>query len=289
MHARYLKWIILVILTLTWGSSFILIKQSLISFSPYQVGALRLTVAGLILVGFGIRNFKYIPKKLLPWVIVGGAMGNFIPMFLFPLAQEYVSSSMAGILDSLVPIFILLLGYLFYGIKSKKFQILGAILGFLGALILMGDNSQGETNNLWGSGLIIFATALYAMNGLIINRYLSEIPSFKLSSVVFSIWLGPALIILAFSGFFETFEGTAVQWEGLGYVTILGIMGTALAMILFYRLIQLTSAIFASMVAYLMPIVAVIWGLLDGEILTWTHFGGGAFILLGVFLIQKDQ
>lgn len=289
MHARYLKWIILVILTLTWGSSFILIKQSLISFSPYQVGALRLTVAGLILVGFGIRNFKYIPKKLLPWVIVGGAMGNFIPMFLFPLAQEYVSSSMAGILDSLVPIFILLLGYLFYGIKSKKFQILGAILGFLGALILMGDNSQGETNNLWGSGLIIFATALYAMNGLIINRYLSEIPSFKLSSVVFSIWLGPALIILAFSGFFETFEGTVVQWEGLGYVTILGIMGTALAMILFYRLIQLTSAIFASMVAYLMPIVAVIWGLLDGEILTWTHFGGGAFILLGVFLIQKDQ
>lgn len=275
------------ILTLTWGSSFILIKYSLIAYTPLQVGALRLCMAGLALVFFGVRNFKYIPRKSMPWVIAGGAMGSFIPMFLFPLAQEHVSSSMAGILDSLVPIFILLFGYLFFGIKSRLLQIVGALVGFLGALVLMQDNGQGGSDGMFYSLLIVFATALYAMNGLIITRYLSDIPSFKLSSVVFTIWFGPALIILGASGFFESFEGTAQQWEGLGYVAVLGIVGTALAMILFYRLLQLTSAIFASMVTYLMPLVAVIWGVMDGEKLTWIHAAGALLILIGVYLIQK--
>lgn len=252
-----------------------------------QVGALRLCMAGLALVFFGVRNFKYIPRKSMPWVIAGGAMGSFIPMFLFPLAQEHVSSSMAGILDSLVPIFILLFGYLFFGIKSRLLQIVGALVGFLGALVLMQDNGQGGSDGMFYSLLIVFATALYAMNGLIITRYLSDIPSFKLSSVVFTIWFGPALIILGASDFFESFEGTAQQWEGLGYVAVLGIVGTALAMILFYRLLQLTSAIFASMVTYLMPLVAVIWGVMDGEKLTWIHAAGALLILIGVYLIQK--
>lgn len=285
---KHLKWIILTVLTLTWGSSFILIKQSLIAYSPLQVGALRLCVAGIILVYFGVRNLKYIPKKAWPWVVIGGAMGNFFPMFLFPFAQERVSSAMAGILDSLVPIFILLLGYLFFGIKSRPIQIVGAIIGFVGAIVLMGDDGSGGQSDLIGAILIIFATALYAANGLIITKYLSDIPSFKLSTVVFTIWLGPALLILGFTGFFESFQGTVEQWKGLGYVSILGLMGTALAMILFYKLLQLTSAIFASMVAYLLPIVAIAWGLLDGEQLTWLHAAGGILILCGVYMIQKQ-
>jgi len=214
-------------------------------------------------------------------------MGNFIPMFLFPLAQEKVSSSMAGILDSLVPLFILLFGYLFFGIRSRWLQVIGAVIGFVGAAILMSDDGNGGQSDVFHSLLIVLATAFYGMNGLIVTRYLSGIPSFKLSSVVFTIWFGPALLILGFTGFFGTFEGTAVQWEGLGYVAILGLVGTALAMILFYKLLQLTSAIFASMVTYLMPIVAVMWGLLDGERLAWSHALGGLLILLGVYLIQK--
>ncbi|MGK6350525.1 DMT family transporter [Parapedobacter sp. DT-150] len=274
-------------LTLTWGSSFILIKQGLSVYTPMQVGALRLCVAGLVLVVFGVQNFKHIPRKLMPWVIAGGGMGNFIPMFLFPLAQQQVSSAMAGILDSLVPIFILLFGYLFFGIKSRLAQVIGAVIGFTGAAILMGDDGNGGRTDVFHAFLIVLATAFYGMNGLIISRYLSGIPSFKLSSVVFTIWFGPALIILGFSGFFAAFEGTPAQWQGLGYVTILGLVGTALAMILFYRLLQLTSAIFASMVTYLMPIVAVMWGLFDGERLTWIHAAGGVLILLGVYLIQR--
>lgn len=224
----------------------------------------------------------------MPWVVIGGALGNFIPMFLFPIAQEHVSSSMAGILDSLVPMFVILFGMLFFGIKSRPMQIFGAIVGFFGAFLLMGDNGNGgAANTVFHTMLIVLATAFYALNGLIISRFLSGVPSFKLSSVVFTIWFGPALLILGFTDFFSTFEGTSAQWEGLGYVTILGVFGTALAMILFYRLLQLTSAIFASMVTYLMPLVAVLWGLLDGESLTWIHLMGGMLILLGVYLIQK--
>ncbi|WP_257667328.1 DMT family transporter [Parapedobacter tibetensis] len=287
LYPAYQKWLLLGVLTLTWGSSFILIKQSIAVYTPMQVGALRLCAAGLVLVIFGVQNFKHIPKKLMPWVIIGGAMGNFIPMFLFPLAQEKVSSSMAGILDSLVPLFILLFGYLFFGIRSRVVQIIGAVIGFIGAAILMGDDGNGGKSDVFHSSLIVLATAFYGLNGLIISKYLSGIPSFKLSSVVFTMWFGPALLILGFTGFFTTFEGTAAQWSGLGYVAILGLVGTALAMILFYKLLQSTSAIFASMVTYLMPLVAVMWGVLDGERLVWAHAAGGALILLGVYLIQK--
>src|SRR5690606_29064574 len=166
------------------------IKQSIAVYDPVQVGALRLSIAGLALVFFGVRNFKYIPKKLFPWVVVGGCMGNFIPMFLFPLAQKEVSSSMAGILDSLVPIFVLLFGFLFFGIKSKWSQILGAVVGFAGAVILMSDDGNGGQSDVFHSILIILATAFYGMNGLIISKYLSGIQSFKLSSVIFTIWFG---------------------------------------------------------------------------------------------------
>lgn len=283
------KWFLLLILSLTWGSSFILIKQSIKVYDPMQVGALRLTIAGLVLVFFGVQNFKYIPKKLMPWVIIGGCCGNFIPMFLFPIAQQEVSSSMAGILDSLVPIFILIFGFLFFGIKSRWTQILGAFIGFIGAAILMSDDGTGQSSDLFHSLLIVLATILYGMSGLIVGNFLSGIQSFKLSSVVFTIWLGPSLLILGFTGFFSEFEGTPVQWEGLGYITILGLIGTALAMILYYKLIQQTNAIFASVVTYLMPIVAVMWGILDGEKLTWIHAIGGVLILAGVYLIQMKS
>lgn len=280
------KWLLLLILTLTWGSSFIMIKQSIKAFHPMQVGALRLTIAGLALVGFGIGSFKYIPKKLIKWVVIGGCLGNFIPMFLFPFAQQKVSSATAGILDSLVPIFILIFGFLLFGIKSSKTQILGAIIGFAGAFLLIKNGGTKESSDFLFSMLIVLATIFYGLNGLIISEYLSELPSFRLSAAVFTIWLGPSLIILGFSGFFSEFTGSPEQLKGLGFVAILGLVGTATAMILYYKLIQMTSAIFASTVTYLMPIVAVMWGFLDGEKLTWVHIGGGLLILLGVYLIQ---
>lgn len=287
MNASRLKWLLLAVLSLTWGSSFILIKQSLLVYSPYQVGALRMCIAGMALLYFGIKNFKYIPKKLLPWVVLGSCLGNFIPMFLFPLAQQEVNSSLAGILDSLVPIFILLFGFVFFKIRSRKSQLLGAVIGFVGATILMADDGGGGKANLFYSSLIVIATAFYGMNSLIVGNFLSQIPSFKLSSVVFTIWLGPSLLVLGLTGFFPGFSGTQQQWVGLGYVCLLGLIGTALAMVLYYRLIQATSPIFASTVTYLMPLVAMGWGFMDGEQFYLIHALGGLLILIGIYLIQK--
>lgn len=280
------NWLILLLLSLTWGSSFILIKQGLVSFSPFQVGALRMTIAAGFLSIWGFRNLTAIPKSKLKWVIIAGANGNFIPMFLFPIAQTRVSSSMAGILDSLVPIFVLLFGSLFFRQKTLINQVLGAIVGFIGAVLLIGFDGLNGENSFWHCLLIILATAMYGMNSLIITNKLYDIPPFRLSTSLFTIWLFPALIILFFSGFFENFVGTQVQWRSLGYVVILGFIGTALAMMLFYRLIQSTGAIFASMVTYLMPVVSVFWGIMVGENITWIHLIGFVLILVGVYLIQ---
>jgi len=280
------KWLLLLILAVIWGSSFILIKQGVKAFHPMQVGSLRLSISGLVLIGLGISSFKDIPRKLLKWVIIGGFLGNFLPMFLFPYAQQEVSSSTAGILNSLVPVFILIFGYLLFDIKSKKTQIWGAITGFIGAFILIKDGGNQESINLLHSFLIILATAFYALNGLIVSKYLSGLPSLRLSAAVFSIWLGPSLILLGFSGFFTEFQASSEQIKGLGYISILALLGTAGAMILFYKLIQMTSAIFASTVTYLMPVVAVVWGFMDGERLSQQHIFGGILILAGVYMIQ---
>lgn len=284
------NWIILGVLALTWGSSFILIKQGLVSFTPYQVGALRLCFAGGVLAIWGIPNLiKRIPKNKIGYVALAGFTGNFVPMFLFPIAQTQVSSSMAGILDSLVPLFILLFGALFFQLRGTKNQILGAIIGFVGAVILIGGDGLTGENSFWHCMIIVFATALYGLNSLILTKYLNDIPSFQLSSSLFTIWLPPAIIILLFSGFPTVFEGTVPQWQSLGFIAILGLIGTATAMILYYKLIQSTGPMFSSMVTYLMPVVSVFWGILVGEKITWLHIVGFILILSGVYLTQKPD
>ena len=238
---------------------------------------------------WGIPSLFKIPKNKLKYVALAGFCGNFIPMFLFPMAQTHVSSSMAGILDSLVPLFILLFGALFFNIKGTKNQVLGAIIGFIGAVLLIGGDGFSGENSLLHCLLIVLATALYGLNSLILTRYLNDVPSFQLSSALFTIWLLPSVLILIVSGFFDVFEGTEQQLKSLGFVAILGLLGTALAMILFYRLIQSTGSMFASMVTYLMPVISVFWGFLVGEKISWIHLFGFGMILSGVYLTQKKE
>ncbi len=245
--------------------------------------------AGGILAIWGIPSLFKIPKNKLKYVALAGFCGNFIPMFLFPMAQTHVSSSMAGILDSLVPLFILLFGALFFNIKGTKNQVLGAIIGFIGAVLLIGGDGFSGENSFLHCLLIVLATALYGLNSLILTRYLNDVPSFQLSSALFTIWLLPSVLILIISGFFDVFEGTEQQLKSLGFVAILGLLGTALAMILFYRLIQSTGSMFASMVTYLMPVVSVFWGFLVGEKISWIHLFGFGMILSGVYLTQKKE
>ena len=284
------RWFLLFILTLTWGSSFILIKKSLVSFTPYQVGAIRVGVAGLLLAGIGIPAIRKMPRKTLMWATLSGFFGNFFPMFLFPLAQTHVSSSMAGILDALVPLFVLIAGFLFFGIRSQWVQIIGALVGFsgVGILIWFSEDPSGSTQTGYAM-LIVLATLCYAFSALIIKEKLQHVPSMQLSGTVFTIWCLPALSVLVGSGIFRDFQSTPETWTSLGYLGILTIVGTAVAIILYYRLIQQTTAVFASSVTYLIPLVATAWGFLDGEVFTLWYVIGSFLILLGIYLIRERK
>lgn len=284
------KWFIITVLALTWGSSFILIKKCLEAFTPYQIGSIRVMTCGLIFMRIGIPVLRKMNRKTLFWAIITGALGNFIPMFLFPIAQTKVSSSMAGILDSLVPVFVLILGFAFFKTRSRPLQWIGAIVGFIGAALLVYHSSMSTgASDPFFSLLIVIAAACYAGSASLVNHKLAHISSFELSASVFTIWMIPSFIVFLFSGFLTDFHGTLDQWKGLGFLSVLTLAGSAMAVILYFRLIQTTSAVFASMVTYLLPIVAIFWGLLSGEEFSIWYAVGGALILAGIYMVQEKN
>lgn len=284
------KWLLLSIMALTWGSSFILIKKSLLVFSPYQIGAFRVGLSGLVLAFIGIPALRKMPSRDFLWIIAAGFFGNFVPMFLFPIAQTHVSSSLAGIINSLEPIFVLVLAFIFFGIRSKTTQIIGAVLGFLGAATLLFFSEAGASGNqIEFTLLMVLASACYAASALIIKAKLQHVRSLHISTGVFTFWMIPSLLILIFTGFFRDFQFNTETIHALSYMAILSLVGTAAAIVIFYKLIQNTSAVFASSVSYLLPVVAVIWGIIDGEEFTVWYVLGGLLILLGIYLIREKK
>ena len=284
------RWFLLLFISITWGSLFILIKKSLLVFTPYEIGAIRVVGSGLILAFIGIPSLFIMKRKMLFWVIIAGFFGNFVPMFLFPIAQTQVSSSLAGILDSLVPIFILLFGFLFFGIKSKVRQVIGAVIGFIGAasLIFFSDGNS-ESSQFGYAMLIVLGGASYAVNSLIVKEKLPDLNAIKLTAAVYTIWAVPSALILYFTGLIQNFEMKTSYVEPLFYMAFLTVFGTAIAMLLYFKLIQNTSAVFASISSYLLPVVAIIWGILDGEEFTFWYIFGGILILIGIYLIREKK
>lgn len=291
MNPEKEKWILLIVLTLIWGSSFILIKKGLEHFDPYQVGALRVLIAGVLLSPLAIIHRKKFPRKRIKWLVLAAFSGNFIPMFLFPIAETQISSSVAGIINSMMPIFVIIVGGLFWKSATTGRQILGVSISFSGACLLM-LGSQGETGiKFFPILLLLIATFLYAISMTTVKAKLNDISSQVLSGFVFFYVLFlPSLLALISTGFFGEFKGTSSEFLGLGYVSLLSIFGTGLAMLLNYRLLKISSPLFASTVTLLMPIVAVIWGVLDGERLTAIQFTGGLIIIGGlIFLRSKPK
>ncbi len=288
MNPEKEKWILLIVLTLIWGSSFILIKKGLEHFDPYQVGALRVLIAGVLLSPLAIIHRKKFPQKRIKWLVLAAFSGNFIPMFLFPIAETQISSSVAGIINSMMPIFVIIVGGLFWKSATTGRQILGVSISFSGACLLM-LGSQGETGiKFFPIILLLIATFLYAISMTTVKGKLNDISSQVLSGFVFFYVLFlPSLLALISTGFFGEFKGTSSEFLGLGYVSLLSIFGTGLAMLLNYRLLKISSPLFASTVTLLMPIVAVLWGVLDGERLTAIQFTGGLIIIGGLIFLRS--
>lgn len=284
------KWIYLVILSLIWGSSFILIKRSLVGYTPLQVGGLRIVFASVLLFVLGFKSLKTLSKTDWKWVTIAGLCSSFFPPFFFALAQMEISSGITSILNSVAPLFTTLVGIALFGLSLKGRQVLGVLIGLFGTVVLIAAGMDNNVNqNYWYSLFIIFAALGYAFNINIIKKYLSHLTPLAVTTASFGVAFLPALIILMYTGVFQQFARDSAMHEAIWYIMALAFLGTALANILFNKLIKLSSPVFAASVTYLIPLVAVLWGFLDGENISIFQLLGGLIILFGVWLVNRRK
>ncbi|MCB9185360.1 MAG: DMT family transporter [Flavobacteriales bacterium] len=287
MQSPLRNWLLLLLIGTIWGSSFILMKKGLVVFSATQIAALRMGLAWVVTLPFLLPRFREIKNK--EWLILlsVGLFGNGIPAFLFAYAQTKLDSSLTGMLNSLVPILTMVFGLLLFGLRTWTLQVIGLVIGFIGALMLIvmpGGISGFQPEAL----LVVFASACYAFNLNMVRKFLPTMPSMLITSGSF-LWVGPLCIIYLFSTDFLQRLDYEHALQSFSAIAILAIVGTTLAVLMFNRLIQSGGALFASMVTYIVPVVAILWGVLDGEQVSGWSVLGVLIILAGVHLVQKPQ
>jgi len=282
------KWIYLISLSLIWGTSFILIKKALIGLTPLQLGSLRIIFSSIILFIFAWNTLKLITKKEWKWIIISAFLGSFFPAFLFAFAETEIDSSIASILNSLVPLNTVIIGVIVFKIASSKKQIIGVVVGLIGTYLLIDGGIQlNPDQNYLYAGLVILCSFLYGFNVNIIKKYLNDIPAVTIAAGHFSVIFIPAIIIFSFSGFNTDQVYDPITLKSIGYVLVLSAFGTALAKVLFNKLVQISTAVFASSVTYSLLIVSLFWGILDGELFSINQFMATILIVLGVLLSSK--
>jgi len=288
LNKKSWQWIILLFLAFIWGSSFILMKRGLEVYSYTEVAALRMSISFLCLIPFAVKHFKSIEKKYWKYLAIVGIFGNGIPAFLFTKAQTGLSSSLTGMLNSLVPLFTLLLGVIIFKTKFKANRFIGALIGLIGAIGLITSNGIDiNDSKLSYTFYVVAATMCYAISVNIINTYLKEISALKITAVSF-IFIGPPILIYLFSTNFVPVTVTnEAATIALFYIAILSIFGTVVSVILFNILIKKTSGVFATSVTYLIPIIAIFWGILDGESVNYIQIISIIIILIGIYFINK--
>ena len=263
--------------------------------NPYQLGAYRILFTSVFLLFIAGKELFKIEKKKMKYIIIAGLLGNFFPIFLFALAQTQISSSISSTLNSFTPLNTLIIGSFFFGLTFKKKQIYGLLIGIIGCLVLVYAGASGNpSKNYWFALLVIIASWCYAANINMVKKYLFDVSPIGITVGNFAFLLIPALLILSFTGYdFQAIQNTT---DGLGisndvhplvYVAILGIVGTGLANIYFYKLIQMSSPIFASNVTYLIPVVATIWSVIFNEGVTLLQVLGTVIILFGVYITNR--
>ena len=288
MKKSYLPWILLLALSLVWGSSFILMKRGLTAFDSDEVAALRITIASVFLLPLLVKYHKIDLRKNLKGLILMGAFGNLIPAFLFTKAETEISSSLTGMLNALTPLFTILIGILFFKQTITKVKFFGVTIGFLGAigLIVFGDSHE-QSKNVMYCLLVVAATLCYAISVNGIRAYLSDIHSITATVWAFTL-MGPIAAIYLF-GFTDVVKHATESPYGasaLGYISVLAIFGTAISVVVFNYLIKMSGAIFAASCTYLIPVVAIGWGLFDGEVVNPLQIAAVFVIIGGIWLIN---
>ncbi len=279
-------------LALTWGTSYILIKWGLEVYTPVQLASLRLGISTVAFLPWFVSRVKSVPRRQLGLLFVIGLTGTAVPAFLYAIAQTRVSSSITGALSSLTPLFTLLVGVVFFGLLPGRRRTLGVFVGLSGALLLafLGQSASSGGGSFGYAFFIFGATLCYAISSNLVGRHLQTMKPLTISAVSFFMVGLPALVwLFAGSGFVEVLLTHPDGWPAFGYITFLSLFSTVLASIVFFRLVQWTSPLFASTVSYLIPVIALGWGFLDGEQLAWYHLLSMGLILFGVYLSRKSK
>ena len=289
MNNKLVSWLIFILLCLIWGSSFILMKVSQEGLTPSQIAALRIGSAGLVFLPFAVVHIRHIPKKKLGTVILTGVFGNFLPAFCFAIAILHMDSSLAGILNSLTPLCVALIALTFFREKISSRSLAGIIIGFAGLCLLTFAQNDVSVGNVGYAGLVFLGTISYGINVNIVGHYLKDLNPVKVGTVSLAFMLFPSLLVLWQEDFFSIpFSDPVVQWSVIDSV-VLGIVGSAIATVLFYMLVKKAGGLFASLVTYGIPFVALGWGFIFGESITLISIISLAIILLGVYLGTRNN
>ncbi len=283
---KWNDWIVFITLSLIWGTSFILIKKSLKAFDSTQVASLRILIATIAFTPVVLFNFKKIDWSKWYLFLIVGLAGGGIPPFLFAMAQTKINSGLAGALNTLTPIFTLLVAVIFFKNKIDNRKFSGVLIGLVGAGLLIYLTNSSFEGGLMYSSLIILATILYALNANMVKKFFDNHDPLILTAVSFIVFGPITIIILANGDFIDVMRTDSNAYLSLGAVTLLSLMSTVFATVLFFKLVQKSSTIFATSVSYTVPFVAVIWGVLDGEQYKWYHMLSMVAIILGVYLIR---
>ena len=283
------KWFYLISLSVIWGSSFILIKKGLIGLEASQLGSLRIIFSSFIIFLFGWRKIFEIRIIEWKWITISAFLGSFFPAFLFAFAEKEIDSSVASIINSTVPLNTLILGIIIFKINTTKRQIIGVLIGFLGTYLLISSGIKlNPDQNYNYAGLVILCSFLYALNVNIIKKYLQHLSALTITVGHFTAIIIPAILVFVFSEFRIENLNNAETKISIFYVFILALFGTALAKIIFNKLIKISSPVFASSVTYSMLIVSIFWGIIDGEKFSIYQLIATGFIVLGVILTNRS-
>ena len=290
MNLNLRKWGTLIILSVIWGSSYILIKKGLTGLTPVQLGSLRVIITTILIAPIGYNKIKHIPKNKMKWVAISAFVGSFFPAYLFAFAETEISSSVTAVMVSLTPLFTLLISVIIFGEDLLKKQVIGVIIGFLGIVVLINNELLSSSFNILFVMFIVLAAFCYAVNANLLKYKLPNIPALGIVFMSFLFMFIPAFIVLFFSDFpFSDFTSDPLILESIVYIVILALFGTAIAKVMYIKLLAISTPVFSVSTTYLMPVVAIFWGLLDGEEFKLTQFFGTSIILLGVYLVTKKK
>ena len=290
-NSQIINWVIFVALCLIWGSSFVLMKLGLYGtdgtavLSAYQVAAIRMLSSGLVLLPFAFGAYKRVRSAGIRWyILLSGLLGSFFPAFLFCIAETHIASSLAGAINAMTPLFVLLVATVVYGSKIPLMKWIGILLGFTGCVLLFLRQPGDGNQQIFYALFAVLATALYGFNVNMVKHKLLHVSSVDIATLAFAFLTLPSLLVLVVTGYFSYPLLQSQFVLATAASAVLGIFGTAIASILFYVLVKRAGIVFPSLVTYGIPFVAIGWGIFYGEKIVWLQVLALIVILAGVYI-----